>query len=108
MILFAVKLPEPDPNFPEWRTSNPADGLGASLPPYIPFFCDGSYLEFMLQSRVGWAYYPARMSRGGSSEGSGSDRVPQGSFLHYGRDKCSPGSTISAREASAFGRRDEC
>jgi len=33
-------------------------------------------LEFLLQKGLRWAYYPARMSRGGSSESIGSDRVP--------------------------------
>src|SRR5713101_1455336 len=70
--------------------------------PWVEFF------EFMLQSRAGWAYYPARISRGGSSESFGSHRVPQGSVLHHGRDECASGRAISARETGAFGRRDEC
>jgi hypothetical protein len=33
-----------------------------SLLVYRASFCDGSYLEFVLQSRASWAYYPARLS----------------------------------------------
>src|SRR5438552_5528921 len=64
-------------------------------------------LEFILQSTLGWAYYPARVSRGGSCESVGSHRVPEGSFLHHRRDECAPSRAISARETGALGRGDE-
>src|SRR5258708_35227052 len=72
------------------------------------FFADEKALEFNLKSRLDWAYYPARMFRGGSSESVGSHWVAQGSVLHYGRDERSSGRAISARETGPLGRRHEC
>src|SRR5882672_12523464 len=72
------------------------------------FFLGGNVLEIILQSRPGWAYYPARVSRGGSSESVGSHRVPQGNFLHHRRDECASSCAISARETGPLGRGNEC
>src|ERR1700720_1038299 len=71
------------------------------------FFLGGSVLEIILQSRPGWAYYPARVSLGGSIESVGSHRVAQGDFFHHRRDECASSRAISARETSALGRGNE-
>ncbi len=66
------------------------NGLPESLLSFLSasvFFLGGNVLEIILQSRPGWAYYPARVSLGGPIESVGSHRVAQGNFFHHRRRK---------------------